>query len=163
MDFKNAIDYENNPISAQNIAQLCGVTVRTAQRWLAGHSKPKRAALELLRLHTRGRVMPKKWPNGWTFNEKGFLDIGHSKALAWQQVDWYFFSVQCWHNLMELIPRIEARLDALERDAPTALILDLQKYREQLRELKNRPFALPADLREYYELGEIEKHRKSGC
>ena len=163
MDFKNSIDFENFPISAQNIASICGVTVRTAQRWISGASKPKRAALELLMLHSRGRIMPAKWPASWTINSAGYLDIGHSQALAWQQLDWYFYSVKCWHQLLELIPRLEARLDALQRSAPAGVVLDLEKYRKQLQELKKRPFSLPADLREYYELGEIETHRKSGC
>lgn len=150
-------------LSANQIAALCGVCNRTARRWLAGHTKAPKAARELCRLHQHGRIMPAKWPHGWHFNAAGFLDIGHSKALAWQQVDWYFYSVHCWYSLLELLPRIEARLDELIKRGPSAQVLDLQKYRDQLRELKSRPFSLPADLREYYTLSDTETHRKSGC
>lgn len=155
-------DYES-PMTPQAVAALCGVCERTARRWIAGHTKPPKAARELIRLHQRGRVMPTKWPYGWRFNERGFLDIGHSQALAWQQVDWYFFSITCWYSLLELLPRIEARIDELMKTANSAQVIDLQKYREELAALKSRPFSLPADLREYYATGEKETHRKVGC
>ncbi|MGB3610500.1 MAG: hypothetical protein WA987_08995 [Cellvibrio sp.] len=157
------MDMSEISLSPARIAAICGVSIRTAQRWIAGHSKPKRAALELLRLHEHGRIMPDKWPHSWLFNRSGYLETGHKRALAWQQIDWYFFSIECWHRLLDLIPKIEQRLDALAKVSPPAVVVDLQKYRDELKRLKERPFALPADLREYYQIAERETHRKTGC
>lgn len=160
MEFLNVSDIE---LSAEQIAKLCDVSTRTARRWLARHTRAPKAAIKLIDLHQRGRVMPAKWPHGWQFTGHGYLDIGHSKALAWQQIDWYFYSVSCWYSLLELLPRIEARLDSLSKTATPAQVIDLNKYRAELQALKSRPFSLPADLREYYTLGEVETHRKTGC
>lgn len=151
------------PLTADEIAALCGVSNRTARRWLAGHSKPKKAARDLIQLHQAGRIMPRKWPQGWRFTGDR-LDTGHPEALSWQQIDWYFYSVHCWYKLLDLIPRIEARIDALMAQAPKAQVIDLQRYRDELQRLKERPFSLPPHLvAYYYELPEKEAHRKTGC
>lgn len=92
--------------------------------------------------------------------------MGHQKTLAWQQIDWYFYSVKCWFQLLEVIPRLEARIDALMKVSPSAVVIDLQKYKDELKALKNRPFVLPEDLRGFYEFRELEprqEHRKTGC
>lgn len=163
MDFLNYIDHHLNPISQEKIADICGVTPRTVRNWISGRTTPKRAHLELLKLHLKGRVMPPKWPHGWTINERGYLDIGHSKALSWQHLDWYFYSITLWQNTLQRIPEIEARIDALMRTAPQAVVIDLQKYKDELAALKHRPFFLPDDLREFYQIGEKETSRKFGC
>lgn len=150
-------------LPTRTIAKICNVSPRTVQRWKNGTHRPRPAQLELLHLHYNGRVMPPKWPHGWRFNERSYLDTGHAQALAWQQIDWYFYSIACWHQLLDLIPRIEARLDALARVAPTAEVIKLDKYREELKRLKERPFALPADLREYYQIEPRQLHRTQGC
>lgn len=157
------MDFLDYPMTPENIAKLCGVSTRTARRWISGQSKPPKSARELLVLHQNGRIMPPKWPHGWKFNDAGYFDVGHSKALAWQQVDWYFYSAQCWHQLLDMIPRIEARIDYLMRSAPQAVVIDLQRYKDELKRLKERQFTLPADLREYYQLEPPETHRKFGC
>lgn len=157
------MDIKELELTQEQIAALCGVSTRTARRWLSGRTKPKRGHLETLKTHRYGRTMPSNWPHGWRFNERGYLDIGHSQALAWQQVDWYFYSVHCWYQLLDLLPRIEARLDALARVAPNAEVIKLDKYREEIKRLKERPFALPADLKEYYQIEPRQLHRTHGC
>lgn len=163
MEFLNAIDYGLYPLNADKIAAICNVSRRTAQRWIYGETKCKKAFVELINLHQRGKIMPKKWPDGWHFNTHGYLDVGHSKALGWQQLDWYFYSAQCWYHLLDYLPEIEARLDALISTSTTAVIIDLQKYKDELQALKQRPFTLPANFHELYEVGKPERHRKTGC
>lgn len=150
-------------LPAHQIAAVCGVSERTARRWLSGATSCPTAARRLVWLHEHGRIFPDAWPSGWRAQSNGTLDIGHAAALSWQQIDWYFYSVQCWYKLLELIPRIEARLDALARVAPTADVIDLERYRQELRELKARQFVLPADFARLYQLPERETHRQAGC
>lgn len=117
-------DIESYGFTPQSIASICGVSIRTAQRWIAGHSKAPKTAIALLRLHATGRTMPPKWPHSWKFDHLGNLDMGHKKTLAWQQIDWYFYSVKCWFQLLDVIPRLEARIDALMKVSPSAVVID---------------------------------------
>lgn len=158
-----AIIDEHGPMGPHRIAELCKVSERTARRWLSGKTKAPATARKLVELHLRGRIMPEKWPHHWHFNSSNFLDTGHKQALKWQQIDWYLYSCQCWYQLLNLLPQIEARIDELCKTASKADVIDLKKYREELDALKKRPFSLPPDFREYYETGEIETHRKFGC
>lgn len=149
--------------SENQIATICCVSTRTARRWISGHSKPKKAYMRLLLLHDLGRIMPPKWPRNFKFNEAGYLDMGYSSCVAWQQLDWYFYSQKCWHQLLDMLPQIEARIDYLMRSSPAAVVIDLQRYKDEINALKNRPFTMPANFRDYYELDQAETHRKSGC
>lgn len=66
------------PMGAENIARICNVSVRTAQRWLSGKTKPPASAVKLVELHQAQRIMPESWPRHWYINHIGALDIGHS-------------------------------------------------------------------------------------
>jgi hypothetical protein len=169
MDFFKSSYIEQAVLSNQTIAKICGVTVRTAQRWRSGRTKTPKAAQELLTLYVRQRVMPNKWPEHWHFNSNGVLDIGtHAPALAWQHIDWYSYSLACWHSVLAMIPAINKRLDEIQRTATTAQIIELDKYRARLRELSEHEFTLPEHLLKIYELRDHELpprvlHRKTGC
>lgn len=166
---------ESEIITPAKVAQICGVSKRTAQRWIAGHTTPKEGQLDLLILHFRGRIMPRDWPHHWRFDSIGTLDIGtHAPGLAWQHIDWYSYSLHCWHNALELICQINMRLDEIEKTATSAQIIELSKYRDRLRELASHQFHLPTRLSahlvatygqpaELQELREKETHRKFGC
>jgi hypothetical protein len=156
-------DLEQYGFTPTAIAKICKVSTRTAQRWIAGHTKAPHSAIQLLKNHATGRTMPTKWPHYWRFNELGYLDMGHTRALGWQQIDWYFYSVKCWFQLLDMVPRLEARIDALMKISPTAVVIDLQRYKDELQALKNRPFVMPENLREYYEIEPRQLHRQSGC
>ncbi|HCS65460.1 MAG TPA: hypothetical protein DIW64_16120 [Cellvibrio sp.] len=169
MDFFKSSYIEDSGISNAKIAQICGVTIRTAQRWRSGRTRIPSAAQELIILHVRQRVMPNKWPEHWIFNHLGLLDIGsHAPALAWQHIDWYQYSLTCWHSVLAMIPAINKRLDEIARTATTAQIIELDKYRARLRELAEHEFRLPDHLLKIYELRNYELpepvlHRKTGC
>lgn len=169
MDFFKSSYIEQAVLSNQSIANICGVSLRTAQRWRSGHTKIPIAAQELLIMHVRQRVMPNKWPEHWHFNSHNLLDIGtHAPALAWQHIDWYQYSLTCWHSVLTMIPAINKRLDEIERTATTAQIIELDKYRSRLREFTEHEFRLPDHLLKIYELREYEltpreQHRKTGC
>lgn len=153
----------HSELSPKQISTLCGVTTRTARRWLSGKTNPPAAAKRLIQATERRRMMPESWPSAYQFQDNGHLDTGHTTALGWQQIDWYTYSVHCWYQLLELLPEIEARLDALLKVAPLADVIDLERYRAQLIALKERPFVLPANFIEYYDLPDKTTHRKTGC
>lgn len=58
---------------AQVVADWCGVSVRTAERWKDGRSRPSRSALRLFTLHAERRVLGKEW-NGWLINQATLVD-----------------------------------------------------------------------------------------
>lgn len=169
MDFFKSSYIEQAVLSNETIAKICGVSVRTAQRWRRGHTRIPSAAQDLLIIHVRQRVMPSKWPEHWHFNHLGLLDIGsHAPALAWQHIDWYQYSLTCWHSVLAMIPAINKRLDEIQRTATTAQIIELDKYRARLRELAEHEFRLPDHLLKMYEFREYELstkqlNRKTGC
>lgn len=169
MDFFKSSYIEDSAISNTKIAHICGVTVRTAQRWRSGKTKTPKAARELITAHVRRRIMPDKWPEHWLFNHHGLLDIGtHAPALAWQHIDWYSYSLTCWHSVLQMIPAINKRLDEIQRTATTAQIIELDKYRARLKELADHEFRLPEHMLKMYEFREYELttkslHRNSGC
>jgi hypothetical protein len=163
-------------ITPEKVAHICGVSKRTAQRWIAGHTTPRQAEIELLTLHFRGRIMPKKWPTHWRFDERlATLDIGtHAQGLSWQHIDWYSYSLYCWHRALELITQINARIDEMEKTATSAQIIELNRYRKTLKKLSEHQFHLPVRLTEHlkatygkpeseYALQDRETHRKTGC
>lgn len=130
------------PIGPARIAEICEVSTTTARRWLENDSAPG-AARKLIQLTQRQRIMPDSWPQHWRINGVGALDIGFTKiALTPAQLEWYFFSCDLWYQLLALLPEIEARITELEKRAPTATIIELDKYRARLRELRERPFLL---------------------
>ena len=47
--------------SAKQLAAICCVTEKTAQRWKARRQTPRAAHLELITLHAAGRVIPVNW------------------------------------------------------------------------------------------------------
>lgn len=169
MDFFKSSYIDGAVLSNDKIAKICGVSVRTAQRWRSGRTMIPSAAQDLLILHVRQRIMPRKWPEHWHFNHLGDLDIGtHAPGLAWQHIDWYSFSLQLWHNTLRMIPAINQRLDEIARTATTAQIIELDKYRARLKELAEHEFRLPDHMLKMYELREYELeprvlHRHNGC
>jgi hypothetical protein len=164
MEFFRSSYFECANITNATIAKICGVTVRTAQRWRSGKTKIPAAAQKLITLHIRRRVMPNKWPEHWHFNDKGLLDIGtHAEALAWQQIDWYEYSLKCWSLSLRMITAINTRLDEMQRTATKAQVIELDKYRARLRELTAHEFRLPPHLLKIYELREHELPRQAGC
>lgn len=169
MDFFKSSYVEDAALSNEAIAKICRVSVRTVQRWRSGKTKMCAAAQDLLILHIRKRVMPRKWPEHWHFNNHDLLDIGnHANGLAWQHIDWYSYSLTCWHNVLQMIPAINKRLDEIQRTATSAQIIELDKYRARLRELTEHEFTLPDHLLKIYELRHHEipervLHRQSGC
>lgn len=173
MQFFKSTFIEAAGLTPHQIAKYCGVSIRTAQRWLAGHTKPSRAAQELLLLKVRRRIMPNRWPEHWFFNSNHELEAGgNTHALAWQHLDWYCYSLSRWKFLLSLIPAINKRLDELEQRATPAQIIELDRYRKRLEEVTQHEFLLPANLstafkqtygQPKHEPQEKTLHRKYGC
>ncbi len=148
--------------SRRQIATIARVSERTAQRWLSGKSKPSKATMELLYLHDHGRIMPEKWAKNFRF-DGDYLNTGHKKNISHAQIDWYFYSLVCWYSLLDMLPKLEARIDALMKVCPPADVINLQAYKDEIQRLKNRPFALPDSHRETYDLPAKPLTRANGC
>lgn len=148
--------------SAREIASICRVSVRTAQRWIYGEVKPRKAYMDLLLLHDRRRIMPQKWNTHCQFDGER-LDFGLGRAITHQELSWYIYSLHLWHHALDLLPKIEARLDALMKVCPPAEVINLQAYKDEINRLKNRPFLLPENYQEPIELSEKLLARKHGC
>ena len=53
---------------AEIIAEWCGVSVETAQRWKSGRAQPSRPALRLFELHRSRKVLASPGWDGWAVN-----------------------------------------------------------------------------------------------
>jgi hypothetical protein len=58
---------------AELVAQWCGVTVRTAERWKRGERRPSTSAVELFELYRARRVLGSEW-NGWLVKDALLVD-----------------------------------------------------------------------------------------
>lgn len=79
--------------SAEEIAQWCGVSIKTAELYKSGARKPSRAALRLFSLHRDGRVLGNDW-RGWSVRNGKLVDpdghgtsrgqlMGYAMILQW--------------------------------------------------------------------------------
>jgi len=151
--------------SRREIAAITGVSERTAQRWLSGKSTPKKCHMRLLALYDAGRVMPQKWTSYCRFDDQRLI-LGNDRAITMQELSWYQYSLYLWHRLLDRIPELESRIEALMKVCPPADVIDLQKYREELEKAKKRPFHIPADYAGFFELEPRQEkllQRKNGC
>lgn len=173
MDFFKSTYIADAALTPEKIARYCRVSVRTAQRWLSGRTKPSKAAQELLLLKVRQRIMPAKWPEHWLFNTNNDLEAGsNTHALAWQHIDWYSYSLTRWNHLLTMIPQINKRLDELEARATPAEVIELDNYRKRLAAITQHEFLLPPRLtplleqtygQQEHQTHEKTTHRKHGC
>lgn len=152
----------SNIASAHQIATICRVSRRTAERWIYGEKKPKRVYMDLLLLHDRGRVMPQNW-NTYAQFTGNRLDFGLGRAITHQELSHYIWSLHLWHHTLDLLPHIEARLDALMKVCPPAEVISLQAYKDEIARIKNRPFHLPEPEPQTYELPPKLIARVNGC
>lgn len=136
------LDPNEWPIGARNISILCDVDLRTAQRWLAGDSRPPAAAIKLIQLTQQNRIMPADWPSHFRFCNDGSLDTGHKIRLTRWMLEHHSYSIHCWNNLVANLKAIEARMDELELLLPRANVIELDQYRRRFAVMKKRPFAL---------------------
>jgi hypothetical protein len=145
------------------VARICRVSKRTVERWIYG-TKPKQIYMDLLYLHDSGRVMPDSWVGRCRFvGDK--LDIGHKHSISYQELSHYTYSLYLWYRMLERIPIMEARIDAILRVTPSAQVIDLQRYKDELEAAKKRPFLLPPghEIWQEYEIAEKITQRKNGC
>lgn len=86
--------------------------------------------------------MPQKWNVYCQFMGER-IDFGQGLAITHQELSHYTWSIKMWHLLLDRLPQIEARLDALMRVCPPAEVINLQAYKDEIARLKNRPFYMP--------------------
>ncbi len=77
---------------AEEIAEVCGESVGTAEHWKAGRRKPPTPALRLFRLHRDGKVLGTEWNGHKVSGDKMFGPDGRCvrpsdivlMGLVWQ-------------------------------------------------------------------------------
>jgi|GEM_PF-6651182 len=89
-------DPDEWPLSAAKVAALCEVDLRTAQRWISGQHKAPAAAVKLIRLTQRNRIIPESWPSFFRITGAGTLDVGHRITLTHHMLEHHAYSIQCW-------------------------------------------------------------------
>jgi hypothetical protein len=98
---------------AKVIAEWCGVSVRTAERWKEGVSRPSRSALRLFTLHAERRVLGKEW-DGWLINQAALVDPeGNSTTQG--QLRAYYHVYQLCRELMRGNEAAQSEFDAIVR------------------------------------------------
>ncbi len=128
---------ENFRPSWRQIVKVCGVSERTARRWLKYGAPPY--AVRLLELEERGRIMPESWPEYFRFNHRDFFESGsHQPAFTWQQLTWLQYIVSCWYDALEAIRLAQASIDYLSDKLPRAEVIELEAHRDRLREIERR-------------------------
>lgn len=153
--------------SWREIMRICGVSERTARRWI--RSGAPAYAVKLVHLELRGRIMPEKWPQAWRFNERDYLEADSCHpAIGWQQLTWYQYIIQGWYEALATIPEITANIEYLMKHLPQADVIQLEAHRARLEALRARERvtvaeAVKAALASAPALAEKELHRKTGC
>jgi hypothetical protein len=146
------------------LMNIADVSERTARRWLSGESPPPSAVVRLATLEMNGRIIPDSWPSWWHFNklDKFETETCH-EALSWQQLTWFNYVILSWHESLRLIPEIEGTINYLMDKLPKAEVIEMEAYREKLRELIAKSYIKPSDLQLDHNTHDKENHRASGC
>ncbi|WP_295797426.1 hypothetical protein [uncultured Microbulbifer sp.] len=146
------------PLDAATVADICRVSLRTAQRWWNGDSRPPYSAIQLVRLVHGGRVMPGGWPEHWRF-ALGTLQTGSDcDAIRQQDIAAYHWVKNSWYEALALITRTEQQINALLPLLRESDREKLQDHRLALGELRSRDH-----IAREWRLRQREKHRASGC
>lgn len=146
------------PFGPEDIADICGVDLRTAQRWWSRESCPPRSAVRLVQLTLRGRIMPDSWPGCWRFSGGVLCSADGTKLVSWQDVESYQWVSQSWYEAMRLIVATERRIEALLAHLPDEACAKLEQHRERLTELRTRDH-----IAQRWRLRKRETHRRHGC
>lgn len=151
-----------NISTVQDICKICRVKPRTVERWINGETKMRATDRHLLDLYDQGHIMPQSWQGRARFRGN-YIDLGLQENFSHQQLSWYFYSCQKWYELLDKLPEIQARIDALVKVCPPAEVIHLERYRREIEALKRRPFIMPEnDYTEPANSGDT-KTRKYGC
>jgi hypothetical protein len=79
---------------AELVAQWCGVTVRTAERWKRGERRPSTSAVKLFELHRSRRVLGSEW-NGWLVKDALLVDPEGNETSQGQLRAYYLVYQLC--------------------------------------------------------------------
>lgn len=141
--------------SVRQLMDWCGISRRTAQRWLSGKSTPTKGEYEYVMLVLNGRVMPDAWPNHWKFNHKNLLEFESCfPAISYQQLTWYGYIIQSWYESMRSIPGIMTDIEYLMKRLPKADVIQLSEYREKLNTFAQQATISIHDIGKIYELSQ---------
>jgi hypothetical protein len=163
MEYKRMqFDNENRP-TPREIMTITGVSERTARRWLR-YGGPD-YAIRYIELSRAGRILPESWPWYWRFNHLDLLETDSNfPALKHQQLTWFKYVMQAWHQSLEVIPQIQASIDYLIKLLPKAEVVQLESYKRELEEIQRKSWLKPMDVvEELAAANDKEMSRRSGC
>ncbi len=120
--------------SIKTIMETCGVSERTARRWVSGESDPDRGNYTLLKLTVKNRIMPKEWPESWEI-KNGRLATGKSHSLSWQDIYYnglFFSHYRSQHDKITELARV---IDNHINDIKPLNLQELREMRANMEEL----------------------------
>ncbi|MFC6631654.1 hypothetical protein [Microbulbifer taiwanensis] len=146
------------PFTVEDVAAICEVSLRTAERWWNLDAQPPRAAIKLVQITLRGRVMPDSWPHCWRFGDDRLITNLGADSVRWQDIETYDWVKKSWYEAMRLIVQTEARVESLLRKLPEDARAELTGHRARLEELRTQD-----RIAERWRLAHRETHRQHGC
>lgn len=130
----------------QHIVTICHVSERTARRWITGETTIPAPMKRLLELELGGRIMPRTWPSHWRFNHIDALETETCHpAVAWQELTWYSYAIQGWATALRTVPEIQRSIEHLMNKLPSADVVRLEEYRQQLDKMYRPLMLSPED------------------
>ena len=100
--------------------KLTGASLRTWQRWQSGTTKPPHSALELLRVHTEGKLLPDSW-KGFKFDDTGRLYTPYAQSFTGDDIQKMFWFMQELQRLRAEVRRITRDFDLVPKPDTAAI------------------------------------------
>ncbi|NIB44757.1 hypothetical protein HBA55_34575 [Pseudomaricurvus alkylphenolicus] len=105
---------------ADNLARILGISLRTAQRYLSGESRPPQGFVDHLWNLYHGRIMPEDWPRHLRFAKGQLHSPNTVRPLSWatiEQIDWLMSEWGWWSSFFA---KVQTQIQELENVSPGA-------------------------------------------
>ncbi len=92
--------------SAEDLAKVMGVSVRTAQRYQSAESTPPQGLIDHVWNVYRGRIMPESWPDRLRFSGNQIQSSETTRPLNWatiEQLDWIMGQ---WYSTLDYLGKM---------------------------------------------------------
>lgn len=110
-------------LETNDLANLFGVTPRSARRYKANQSEPTQGLMRLAELHVNGRIMPDDWPHWMRFVD-GQL-IADQRGLLPDQINNLSWITDQWITTTKITARLTDRVKELLPKLPDDIAKEL--------------------------------------
>ncbi len=145
-----------NAYTAVQLADIMGVSVRTAQRYQSGDSQPPSGLLEYVRLTYEQRIMPDSWPEHIRFRGDQITGFDTHRQINWASIGQLDWIMNQWSAACDRMRELELELREL-RQRENLPPVDYQKLDAARAELIERGRSA------WRELQQKEWYRQDGC